>query len=254
MAMEVSGTYGGYSNSYAAISNKRKTETSKEDVKGKNEVSSESKEVRKTASDELAYLSKKYDGFSFVAADFKPGMKYGSLSTTNIAISPTFLQKMANDPKLEAEYEKEFANMKRLDEEELMMHKAAGTRLIARGWAIDKNGDMCKWGVGEATNKRHYGQEMTDYANKIRQEKADKKKKQSKIEEKKTIEKKKKEAIEKKAKENNNTKVNNDLDSENNIKIRDDNSETENLAHKSEDIIKKLDDKNVVGINLDLKL
>lgn len=43
--------------------------------------------------------------------------------------------------------------------------------MVAQGWAIDKNGGISRWGISEPTNKRHYGQEMTDYANKIREQK-----------------------------------------------------------------------------------
>ena len=70
---------------------------------------------RKTAADELSYLHNKYKDYSFISANFKQGMRYGSNATTNVAISPQFLKKMANDPKLAEEYEKEIANMKECD-------------------------------------------------------------------------------------------------------------------------------------------
>lgn len=138
--------------------------------------------ARKTAKDELSYLSEKYENHTFVAAEYKQGMRYGSISTTNIAISSQFLKKMANDPELEKEYESYFQHMRELDEENIRSHAARGRRMVAQGWAIDKDGGISRWGISEPTNKRHYGQEMTDYANKIRKEKAEKKQEQEKLE------------------------------------------------------------------------
>ena len=201
MAMEVSGSYGGYSNSYAAISNKRKTETGKEDVKGKNDVSNESGEVRKTANEELAYLSKKYDGYSFVSADYRQGMRYGSKSTVNVAISPDFLKKMANDPKLEKEYEKEIANMKACDDQKVRNIEGQGDRIIAKGWAIDKDGNISSWTIGERGGNRPKVTSPNEYAEKIRKKKAEKKKEEQKIAQKKQAENKKNEALEEKRKE-----------------------------------------------------
>lgn len=141
-------------------------------------------ETRKTAADELSYLSEKYSNCTFVAVNYKQGMRYGSMTTTNIAISPEFLKKMANNPELEKEYESYFKNMQRLDEENIRVHEARGRRMVAQGWAIDKDGGIRRWGISEPTNKRHYGQEITDYANKIRKLKLKKRQEQAKIEEK----------------------------------------------------------------------
>ena len=60
---------------------------------------------------------KKNDNYSFVSANYSPGMKYGKSTTTNVAIFPQFLTKMANDSDLEDEYIKEIGNMKKLDEQ-----------------------------------------------------------------------------------------------------------------------------------------
>ena len=80
------------------------------------------------------------------------------------------------------EYESYFEGMRRLDRENIQNHAARGRRMVAQGWAIDKDGGISRWGISEPTNKRHYGQEMTDYANKIREQKAQKKQEQEKLE------------------------------------------------------------------------
>ena len=207
MAMEINGGYGNYASTYT---NPKETKQTKETAKASEkqtcvEKAEQAEKTRKTAADELDYLKSKFDGFTFVAANysaanFSPSKSYGTLATTNIAISPDFLKKMANDSELEKQYEEEFENMKRLDEQNIKSHEAQGRRLIAQGWVIDKNGDMSKWGISEATNKRHYGQEMTDYADKIRKQKSEKKKEQEKLSAKQKEKAEQKEALEEKKK------------------------------------------------------
>lgn len=172
MAMEISNNYNGYVSSYTnTMDNKKKTTESSTTEK----AAETNRTTKKTATDELSYLSEKYSDFTFVAANYQQGMRYGTMATTNIAISPQFLKKMADNPELEKEYELYFEGMQKLDEENIRTHEARGRRMVAQGWAIDKNGGISRWGISEPTNKRHYGQEMTDYANKIREQKLEKK-------------------------------------------------------------------------------
>ncbi len=201
MAMEITNNYNAYSSytgnsAYAAKSNNQKQAAESREI---DKTSTETKSsIRKTATDELSYLSKKYSNYSFVSASYTMGMRYGSNSTVNVAIDPRFLKKMANDPGLEKEYEEKIADMQKIDEAKIRGHEARGSHIIAHGWAIDKDGGMSSWTIGERTNKRHYGQEMTDYANKIRKQKAEKAKEQRKLEEKRKANKEKEEILEEK--------------------------------------------------------
>lgn len=162
----------------------KETSMAKEIGTAKETGTAKSRTSGKTVQDELSYLSNQHSGFSFLAANYTQNMRYGSNATTNIAISPQFLKKMAKDPELEQEYESYFKGMKRLDEENIRTHEARGRHIVAQGWAIDKNGGISRWGISEPTNKRHYGQEMTDYANKIRKQALEKKQARAKLEEK----------------------------------------------------------------------
>ena len=134
----------------------------------------------KDANTQLSNLANKFKGYNFFAVNFSKGMRYGSLSTTNVAISPEFLKKMANDPELAQKYETEIANMKKLDQQRINAHEMNGRRMVAHGWAIDKNGGISSWSISEPTDKRHHMQEMNDYINDIRQKKAEAKQKQAK--------------------------------------------------------------------------
>lgn len=181
MAMEISNNYSNYASSYTNNTDSKKKTTESSTTK---EITETGSTAKKTATDELSYLSEKYSDFTFVAANYQQGMRYGTMATTNIAISPQFLKKMADNPELEKEYESYFKGMQKLDEENIRTHEARGRRMVAQGWAIDKNGGISRWGISEPTNKRHYGQEMTDYANKIREQKSEKKREKEKIKEK----------------------------------------------------------------------
>ena len=198
MAMEISSNYSSYASGYTNTTDNKKKTTESSTTKETTETSSTTK---KTAADELSYLSQKYSDFTFVAANYQPGMRYGTMATTNIAISPQFLKKMADNPELEKEYESYFEGMQKLDEENIRIHEARGRRMVAQGWAIDKNGGISRWGISEPTTKRHYGQEMTDYANKIREQKSEKKREQEKIEEKRQASREEKEKLQEKLSE-----------------------------------------------------
>jgi hypothetical protein len=207
MAMEINSVYGNYASTYTNQKETKQVKDSKstsEAAKTEGQASSvgntkQTESTRKTAADELAYLSKKYDGYSFVSANFRPGMQYGSKDTVNVAISPTFLKKMANNSELEAEYEKEIANMKACDERKVRNIEGQGDRVIAKGWAIDKDGNISSWTIGERGHRPKVVS-PNEYGAKIRQQKAEKRKEQERIAAKKEAAVEKKEALEEKRK------------------------------------------------------
>ena len=265
MAMEINSVYGNYAGAYTTPKGTRQVKDSKstsEADKTERQASSvgntkQNENARKTAVDELAYLSKKYDGITFVAANYTQGMRYGSNSTSNIAISPAFLKKMANDSNLEAEYEEKFSQLKKLDEQFATEQNAKGKKVVAQGWAIDKNGGISGWCITEADNKRHYGQEMTDYANKIRKEKAEKKKEQEKIAAKKEAATEKKEALEEKrtADKEEQAALKEKLDSGSRALLGDRYKGSEWFNESDEVMAGENDPKDsLVGLNLDMKL
>lgn len=129
--------------------------------------------TNKSALDELSRLSGKFKGYSFFAADIKYGMTYGSKNTTNVAISPQFLKKMANDPKLAEEYEKEIANMKECDKWCRANMQARGDKLVADGWAIDKDGGISRWSIGNPGGNTRV-KSPTEYANELYEKRKEK--------------------------------------------------------------------------------
>lgn len=199
MSMEISNNYSSYASSYTNTTDKKKKVAESSTTKEAAETGSTTK---KTAADELAYLSQKYSNYSFVAVNYSKGMKYGSSPTVNVAISPQFLAKMANDPELEKEYEKNIAAMQECDEQFTRMQAARGWRVDAQGWAIDKDGGISSWAVvTKDPNAKSHLQTMSENAEKIRKQKDEKKKEKAEIEEKRQASREEKEKLQEKLEE-----------------------------------------------------
>lgn len=246
MSMEISNAYSSYvSNSvYAAKSNNQK-QTTESSVTDKTSTETQSS-TRKTAADELTYLSKKFSNYSFVAANYSKGMKYGSNSTTNVAISPQFLAKMASDPELEKEYEKQIAAMQECDEQFTQMQAARGWRVDAQGWAIDKDGGISSWAIiTKDSNAKSHLQTMSENAEKIRKQSEEKRKEKAEIEEKRRISKEEKAELEEKMQEAGKTQFG-DKFKEAIVMTQDDEETDADKNGKKEEA--------EVGINLDMKI
>lgn len=203
--------------------------------------------TRKTAADELSYLSKKYSNYSLVAANYSKGMQYGSNSTTNVAISPQFLAKMASDPELEAEYEGYLSDMQKLDEEFAAQQAKIGWS-VEQGWAIDKDGGISSWAIGHKDpNAKSHLQTMSENAEKIRKQNEEKRKEKAELEEKRQISKEEKAELEEKMQEAGNEKFGNKFKGA--FVLTDDGEETDVYRNG-----KKKEQETVAGINLDMKV
>lgn len=131
--------------------------------------------TRKTAADELKYLSEKYKDYNFYMGTYQPGTKFGTSDKTNVMIDSQFLTKMANDPELEAEYIKEIGSMKELDEQFARGQAARGWKVVGRGWAIDKDGGISCWSITTKDPKaKSFLQKMSEKSEEIRQKQMEK--------------------------------------------------------------------------------
>jgi hypothetical protein len=245
MAMEISNTYSSYAGNatYAAKSNNQK-QTTESSATDKTSTETQSS-TRKTASDELEYLSNKYNGYSFVAGVYQKGTKFGSSSTTNVMIDSRFLTKMANDSDLEAEYEKQIGLLRDLDDQMKSYYAAKGWSCEC-GTVIDKDGGMSGWTiVTKDPNAKSHLQTMSENAEKIRKQNDEKKKEKAEIDEKRQISKEEKAELEEKMQETGKTLFGDKFKKA--IVITKDDEDTD--ADKNE---KK--EEMVVGINLDMKI
>ena len=196
MAMEISNAYSSYASSYTNTTDNKKKTTESSTTKETAETSST---TRKTAADELEYLSKKFSNYSFVAASYTKGMRYGSNSTVNVAIDPRFLAKMANDLELEKEYEKQIAGMQACDEQMCQSEAAHGWRVVAQGWAIDKDGGISGLVITtKDPNAKSHLQTMSENSEKIRKQNEEKKQEKAELEEKRQAKREEQEKLQEK--------------------------------------------------------
>lgn len=191
MAMEIGSNY-----THAAYSGKKTAENT-----AAQKTAESDNAPRKTAAGELAYLSKKYDGYSFIGANYTYGMQYGSKSTTNVAISPQFLAKMANDPELEKEYESYIADMPRLDEQFDRSVEAGGWHVVAKGWFIDKDGGIGGWCITQKDDAKSYLETLSENAEKIQKQKEEAKQEKAELEAQREADRKAQKMLQKKIEE-----------------------------------------------------
>lgn len=195
MAMEISNNYCNYASGYTNTTDNKKKTTESSTTK---EATKTGSTTKKTAADELSYLSNKYSNYSFVAANYTKGMQYGSSSTTNVAISPQFLAKMASDTELEQEYEENIAAMQECDEQNARQVAAGGWHVVAQGWAIDKDGGISKWSIVQKDDTKSHLQTMSENAEKIRKQNKEKKQEKAELEEKRQASREEKKKLQKK--------------------------------------------------------
>lgn len=202
MAMEINSAYGNYASAYANSKETKQTRDTKpagETIKGIEAKRSES--TTQTTQDYLNNLRKKYSDVNITVVDFKSEKQelsymFGCNGGNNLAISSSIIAKMANDPAVAAKYEKVIANIPETAKEmKELTESRPGSKLIASGVKIDKEGNVTYWGIssriGEGPGTKEKMQKMLEEkrVEKKKQEKAEverkeKQKEQEKLEEK----------------------------------------------------------------------
>lgn len=164
-----------YTNAYTSnVQRKDAKETAEKQVVEQTEAV-KTGTTRKTAADELKYLSEKYKDYNFYMGTYQPSTKFGTSDKTNVMIDSQFLTKMANAPELEAEYIKEIGSMKELDEQFARGQAARGWKVVGRGWAIDKDGGISCWSITTKDPKaKSFLQKMSEKSEEIRQKQMEK--------------------------------------------------------------------------------
>lgn len=122
-------------------------------------------------------LEKQISGTKFFVGTVSYGQTYGNSSDINFVVNPKFLSKLGTDEAARKEFEDgvNFLNdfSKRFREQQL----ANGREIISQGWFCDENGNWGGWTISRPTKQSSVLQDMTDNAEKIRQEKLEERKK-----------------------------------------------------------------------------
>ena len=153
--------------------------------KGKvhNAIQDEGVRYEKTISDSvsagLAFIQdmeKQLSGTKFFVGTVSYGQTYGNSMDINFVVNPKFLDKLGNDEGTRKQFEEDvkFLNdfARRFREQQL----SQGREIISQGWFCDENGNWGGWTVSRPVNQNSVLQDMTDYAEKIRQEKLEERK------------------------------------------------------------------------------
>ena len=122
-------------------------------------------------------MEKQLNGTKFFVGTVSYGQTYGNSSDVNFVVNPIFLSKLGTDEAARKEFEDgvKFLNdfSKRFREQQL----AQGREIISQGWFCDENGNWGGWTVSRPIKQSTVLQDMTDNAEKIRQEKLEERKK-----------------------------------------------------------------------------
>ena len=121
-------------------------------------------------------LEKQISGTKFLVGTVSYGQTYGNSLDINFVVNPKFLGRLGTDEATKKQFEEDvkFLNdfARRFREQQL----ANGREIISQGWFCDENGNWGGWTVSRPINQSSVLQDMTDYAEEIRQEKLEEKK------------------------------------------------------------------------------
>ena len=122
-------------------------------------------------------LEKQISGTKFFVGTVSYGQTYGNSSDINFVVNPKFLGKLGTDEVTRKQFEEDvkFLNdfSRRFREQQL----ANGREIISQGWFCDEDGNWGGWTVSRPIKQSTVLQDMTDNAEKIRQEKLEERKK-----------------------------------------------------------------------------
>ena len=122
-------------------------------------------------------LEKQISGTKFFVGTVSYGQTYGNSSDVNFVVNPKFLGKLGTDEATKKQFEEDvkFLNdfSRRFREQQL----ANGREIISQGWFCDEDGNWGGWTVSRPIKQSTVLQDMTDNAEKIRQEKLKERKK-----------------------------------------------------------------------------
>ena len=186
MTMEINSVYGNYASTYTNSKETKQTKDTKS--AGETKMASEVKRSESTAQttqDYLNNLRKKYSDVNITVVDFKSEKQelsymLGCSGGNNLAISASMVEKMAKDPAVAAKYEKVISDIPDAAKDiKERVESTPGSKLIASGVKIDKEGKVTYWSVSSRIGE---GPGTKEKMQKMLEEKRVEKKKQEKVE------------------------------------------------------------------------
>ena len=138
----------------------------------------------KTISDSVAAglsfigeMEKEFSGTKFFVGTVSYGQTYGNSSDTNFVVHPEFLSKLGTDEATRKQFEEDVNFLNDFSKQFRAQQLSRGREIISQGWFCDENGNWGGWTISRPTKQSSVLQDMTDNAEKIRQEKLEERKK-----------------------------------------------------------------------------
>ena len=122
-------------------------------------------------------LEKQISGTKFFVGTVSYGRYFGNSSDTNFAVNPKFLDKLGKDEATRKQFAEDVKYLADFSKRFREQQVAQGREIVSQGWFCDENGNWGGWTISRPTNQSSVLQDMTDNAEKIRQEKLEERKK-----------------------------------------------------------------------------
>lgn len=122
-------------------------------------------------------LEKQFGGTKFFVGIVSYGQTYGNSSDTNFVVNPKFLDKLGTDEAVRKQFEEDVKYLTEFSERFRKQQLASGREIVNQGWFCDENGNWGGWSVSKPINQSSVLQDMSEYAEQIRQEKLEEQKK-----------------------------------------------------------------------------
>ena len=122
-------------------------------------------------------LEKQFGGTKFIVGTVSYGQTYGNSLDTNFVVNPQFLDKLGTDEAVRKQFEEDVKYLTEFSEQFRKQQLASGREIVNQGWFCDENGNWGGWSVSKPINQSSVLQDMSEYAEQIRQEKLEEQKK-----------------------------------------------------------------------------
>ena len=122
-------------------------------------------------------MEKKFSGTKFFVGTVSYGQTYGNSSDVNFVVNPKYLDKLGADEKTRKQFEEDVNYLNEFAKRFKQQQLSRGREIISQGWFLDENGNWGGWTISRPIKQSSVLQDMADYAEKIRQEKLEERKK-----------------------------------------------------------------------------
>lgn len=125
----------------------------------------------------LQSIEKRLSGIRFFAGTVSYGQTYGNSSDTNFVINLYFLERLGSDETARKQFEEDVKYLYEFSQRFRAQQLSQGREIVNQGWFCDENGNWGGWCVSKPVKQPTILQDMTDYAEEIRQEKLEERRK-----------------------------------------------------------------------------